>query len=196
VSDPISVRPARKSDASDIALLVNVAAHGGPAQRWGADEAAKDAYDPAEIGRLSVLGDEVPFTWRNATMAECDGEIVGMLMGYREPDIAEALPDDLAPFLRPIYELEAEAAGYWYIAMLGVHLKWRSKGVGSRLLDVAEKKRDETAAQGLALISEDVNAGAVRLYERRGFHVRARRKMVRFPGGGPHGEDWLLMVKD
>ena len=60
----------------------------------------------------------------------------------------------------------------------------------------AETKAAETGARGLALISEDVNTGAVRLYERRGFRVRAKRKMVRFPGGGPKGEDWLLMVKD
>jgi ribosomal protein S18 acetylase RimI-like enzyme len=196
MSDAITVRPAKKADASDIALLVNIATHGGPAQRWAADERVKDAYDPAEIGRLSVLGEEAPFSWRNATMAEADGEIAGMLMGYREPDEAEPLPDDLPPFLRPIYELEAEAAGCWYIAMLGVHLGWRGRGVGSRLLDVAETKGEATAARGLALISEDLNAGARRLYARRGFAIRSRRKMVRFPGGGPAGEDWLLMVKD
>jgi ribosomal protein S18 acetylase RimI-like enzyme len=196
VSDAITVRPATKADASDIALLVNIATHGGPAQRWATDERAGDAYDPAEVGRLSVLGEEAPFSWRNATMAEADGETVGMLMGYREPDEAQALPGDLPPFLRPIYELEAEAAGCWYIAMLGVHLNWRGKGVGSRLLEVAEEKGAATAARGLALICEDVNAGARRLYARRGFTVRSQRKMVRFPGGGPQGEDWLLMLKD
>jgi ribosomal protein S18 acetylase RimI-like enzyme len=196
VSAAITVRPARKSDASDIALLVNIAVHGGLGKRWAEDEAAKDTYDPVEIGRLAALADEAPFTWRNATMAECDGEIAGMLMGYREPDNAEPLSGDLTPFLLPIYQLEAEAAGYWYIAMLGVHLNWRGRGIGSRLLDVAERKAKETAAGGLALISEDVNAGAIRLYERRGFRVRAKRKMVRFPDGGPNGQDWLLMVKD
>lgn len=196
MSETIAIRPARKSDASEIALLTNIAVHGGLSQRWAADEAARDTYDPIEIGRLTALADDAPFTWRNASMAECDGEIVGMLMGYREPDMAEPLPDDLAPFLLPIYQLEAEAAGCWYIAMLGVHFKWRSRGIGSRLLDVAEAKAAETRARGLALISEDINTGAVRLYERRGFSVRAKRKMVRFPGGGPQGEDWLLMVKD
>jgi ribosomal protein S18 acetylase RimI-like enzyme len=196
VNEAIAVRPARKSDATEIALLTNIAVHGGLSQRWAADEAAKDTYDPAEIGRLAALAEDAPFTWHDASMAECDGEVVGMLMGYREPDKAEPLPDDLEPFLLPIYQLEAEAAGYWYIAMLGVHFKWRSRGIGSRLLDLAEAKAAATGARGLALISEDVNTGAIRLYERCGFSVRERRKMVRFPGGGPKGEDWLLMVKD
>jgi ribosomal protein S18 acetylase RimI-like enzyme len=167
VTPAINTRGARKADASDIALLVNIAAHGGPAQGWGADE-----------------------------QAESDGEVVGMVYGYREPDVAPPLGDDLPPFFVPLYELEAEAAGDWYINMLGVYAPWRNKGIGSILLDVAEAKRDETSAHGLALITEDVNAAARRLYERRGFKVKTSRKMVQFPGGGPHGEDWLLMVKE
>jgi ribosomal protein S18 acetylase RimI-like enzyme len=196
VTDAISIRPARKADASDIALLVNIAAHGGPAQGWARDDAAEGTYDPIEIGRLHVLGDDAIFSWRNATMAESDGEIVGMVYGYREPDVARPLSPELPPFFVPLFELEAEAAGKWYINMLGVYAGWRGRGVGSKLLDVAERKRDETAADGLALIVEDINAGAQRLYERRGFAVRATRPMVRFPGGGPDGTDWLLMMKE
>ncbi len=196
MSTDILIRPAGKTDASDIALLVNIAAHGGPVQGWAADGDAAGTYDPVEVGRLRVLTDDGPFTWHNATMAEADDEIAGMLLGYREPDAPRPLPADAPPFFVPLYELEAEAAGKWYIAMLGVHLRWRGKGIGSHLLEIAERKRGETAANGLALITEDVNLGARRLYERHGFSVRAQRKMVRFPGGGPHGEYWLLMVKD
>lgn len=196
MTDDLAIRAARKADASDIALLINIAAHGGPVQGWAHDKDAERTYSPIEVGRLRVLSDTGSFSWRNATMAENDGEVVGMLLGYREPDRAAPLAEDLPPFFVPLYELEAEAAGCWYINMLGVHIRWRGRGVGSRLLDEAERRRDETAARGLALITEDVNDGARRLYERRGFAVRAQRQMVRFPGGGPNGEDWLLMVKE
>jgi ribosomal protein S18 acetylase RimI-like enzyme len=98
--------------------------------------------------------------------------------------------------MRPIEELEAEANGTWFISMLGVHVGWRGKGVGSALLDVAEVKRVQTKASGLALIVEDANAGARKLYERRGFAVRDKRAMVGYPGPGSGGRDWLLMVKD
>jgi len=196
VTAAISIRPARKADASDIALLVNIAAHGGPADGWAHEQDATDTYNPIEVGRLQILREDGAFTWRNATMAESDGEIVGMLLGYREPDVAGTISPNAPPYLRPLYELEGEAAGMWFISMLGVYVPWRSKGVGSRLLDVAEQKARETAASGIALITEDINAGARRLYERRGYAVSAKRPMVRFPNGRPHGQDWLLMVKE
>ena len=197
MSTEFTSRPARKSDAAEIALLVNIATHGGTNQGWSADRRAGETYNPIEIGRLDMLKD-VQFGWRNATMAETgEGEIVGMLLGYREPDAGFALPPNLEPFMVPILELEAAAGGTWFISMLGVHLPWRSKGAGGLLLDVAENKANETAAHGLALIVEDVNVGAQHLYQRRGFAVRESRPMVRYSSGADApGKDWLLMVKD
>jgi ribosomal protein S18 acetylase RimI-like enzyme len=192
----ISVRAARKSDASEIALLVNIAVHGGIARGWAADEAAAGTYDPIEVGRREMLRDDTEFGWRSATMAEVDGEVVGMLLGYRKPDAFEPVPDNVTGFMRPIEELEAEAHGRWFVSMLGVHVDWRGRGVGSELLGVADAKRAETGAAGLALIVEDANEGAVRLYARQGYAVGSRRKMVMFPGGGRAGGDWLLMVKE
>jgi ribosomal protein S18 acetylase RimI-like enzyme len=88
------------------------------------------------------------------------------------------------------------ANGRWFISMLGVHKHWRGKGVGSVLLEVADDKRDETAASGVALIVEDANEAARRLYVRRGFAVTDKRPMVAYPGGNRPGRDWLLMVKE
>ena len=196
MTDAPTIRPARKSDASDIALLINIAAHGGPAQGWAADKDAAGTYDPIEVGRLRALDAASSFTWRNASMAECDGEIAGMLLGYREPDRGRPAPPDAPPPFVPLFELEAEAEGAWYINMLATHIRWRGRGVGSMLLGLAARKQAETDARRQALIVEDVNTGARRLYERHGFRIGARRKIVSFPGGGPEGEEWLLMVKD
>lgn len=192
----ISVRPATKADASEIALLVNIAVHGGIGRGWTEDERAEGTYDPVEVGRLDMLRDDTEFGWRSATMAENDGEIVGMLLGYREPDDGMEVPEGGPAFMRPINELEAAAPGAWFISMLGVHKPWRSKGVGSVLLDVAEDKSRETRARGLALIVEDKNEGAQRLYAKRGFAVTDRRPMVAYPDGTKPGTDWLLMTKD
>ena len=192
----IATRPARKSDASEIALLVNIAVHGGMAQGWAHDDEAEGTYEPLEVGRLEMMRDDTEFGWRSATMAEVDGEVVGMLLGYRKDDGFEPVPANVTGFMRPIEELEAEANGRWFISMLGVHKHWRGKGVGSVLLEVADGKRQETAAGGIALIVEDANEGARRLYERRGFGVTDRRPMVAYPGGSRPGRDWLLMVKE
>jgi ribosomal protein S18 acetylase RimI-like enzyme len=193
----VTIRPAQKSDASDIALLVNIATHGGIAAGWAADDKVSETYDPIEIGRTEMLKDDTNFNWRNAMMAESDDEIVGMMLGYRKADKREAMPTDLPRFLVPIIELETEAIGTWFVSMLGVHLGWRGKGIGGRLLDVADRKRTEMQARGVSLIVEDANEGARRLYERRGFAVRDRRAMVVYPDGSrPPGKDWLLMVKE
>lgn len=177
-------------------MLVNIAVHGGIAQAWAHDAAAAGTYDPIEVGRLEMMKDDPEFSWEGATMAEVDGEVVGMLLGYRKADGFKPVPDTVTGFLRPIEELEAHAHGRWFINMLGVHVRWRSRGVGSALLDVAEIKRGETKADGLALIVEDSNEGARRLYVRRGFGVRTTRPMIAWSGGVQPGRDWLLMVKD
>jgi ribosomal protein S18 acetylase RimI-like enzyme len=196
VTAEVTIRPATKADASEVALLVNIATHGGIRAGWEYDERAKDTYDPLEVGRLDMLDDETGLNWRNASMAESDGEIVGMLLGYPQPDEMEAFPADLESFLVPIVELEWLTAGQWFISMLGVHVPWRSHGVGGKLLALAEAKRAETDRRGLALIVEDHNERARALYERMGFAVSASRPMRRYPDGTQPGKDWLLMVKD
>jgi len=190
-----TTRPARKSDAAEIALLVNIAVHGGMARGWAHSDEAEGTYDPIEVGRLDMMTDD-EFGWRNCTMAEVDGEVAGMMLGYRKADAFTAVGPEVTGFMRPIEELEAEANGTWFISMLGVHVGWRSKGIGSQLLEVADVKRDETDASGVSLIVEDTNDGARRLYERHGYAVSISRPMVGYPGGGPGGRDWLLMVKD
>jgi ribosomal protein S18 acetylase RimI-like enzyme len=191
----LSLRPAHKSDAAEVALLVNIAVHGNMARGWAHDEEAEGTYEPLEVGRLEMLKDDV-FGWRSATMAESEGEIAGMLLGYRKLDAKQAVPEDIWAPLRPIQELEEEGFGRWFISMLGVHKTWRGKGVGSLLLDHADGMAASTGAKGQALIVEDVNDGARKLYERRGFSVTASRPMVPFPGVTSHGTDWLLMVKE
>ena len=58
MSTAITTRPATKADAAEIALLVNIATHGGTAAGWRADEAAGETYDPVEIGRIEMLKDD------------------------------------------------------------------------------------------------------------------------------------------
>ena len=196
MSDTYSIRPAVKSDAAEIALLVNIAVHGSVGRGWAQDQQADGTYDALEVGRVEMMREDTPFGWRNASMAEASGEVVGMLLGYRKDDAAKAVPDDTWAPLRPIQELEEQANGRWFISMLGVHKAWRGRGVGTVLLDHADEQALDTQANGLALIVEDANDGARRLYESRGFLVTTSRPMVPFPGTPQHGSDWLLMVKE
>jgi ribosomal protein S18 acetylase RimI-like enzyme len=192
----ITIRPATKGDAAEVALLVNIATHGGIRAGWEHDGRADGTYDPLEVGRLDMMDETSELNWRNASMAEVDGEVAGMLLGYPEPDDMGPFPADLMGFLVPIVELEWLAGGNWFISMLGVHVPWRSHGVGGRLLALAEEKRAETGRRGLALIVEDKNTRARALYQRMGFAVTASRPMRHYPDGTQPGKDWLLMVKE
>ena len=185
-----------KADAAEVALLVNIAVHGSVGKGWAQDKRAAGTYDPVEVGRVEMMREDASLSWRSASMAEVDGEIAGMLLGYREDDEPVPVPDDIWPPMRPILELEAEATGRWFISMLGVHKSWRGRGVGSALLDHAETLARQTQAKGQALIVEDANDGARKLYESRGFLVTTSRPMVPFPGMPQNGSDWLLMVKE
>lgn len=192
----IVIRPATKADASEVALLANIATHGGLRASWEYDKRAAGSYDPIEVGRLDLLDERDGLNWRNASIAEFDGEVVGLLLGYPEPQITPPMPESLPDFLVPIVELEWLAAGRWFVSMLAVHIPWRGQGIGALLLNLAEAKRANAGSAGLALIVEDANLRARQLYERQGFVVYAARPMRIFPNGTIPGQDWLLMVKD
>jgi ribosomal protein S18 acetylase RimI-like enzyme len=188
------IRPARKSDAAEIALLISIAVHGNMWEEK-TDEAG-EVSGPIEVGRLDLLSEGGTFSWQDAFIAEADGEVAGMVLGYRKGDTPEPVPTDIWAPLRPLMELEAEAHGLWYIAMLGVHKDWRSKGAGSALLEQAETQARRSGAGGLALVVDDGNEGARKLYESRGFAVRDTRPITPFPESRQDGKNWLLMVKE
>lgn len=192
----LTIRPARRSDAADMALLVNIAGHGLPYYVWSQAEGASEVDSPFEIGRQRAMRETGSFSWNNTLLATAGEEVAGMLVGYRQPD--EMPPEDTSdtdPIFAPLVELEAAAPGTWYLNILAVFSHWRGKGVGGLLMTRAHELAKETAAQGLSLIAADDNEDALRFYRRHGFSVRAERPLVPFPGG-PAGGKWLLMVKE
>ena len=76
------------------------------------------------------------------TVAEIDGAIAGALTGrlipipYKRGDFAD-LPDVFAPVL----ELEAVAAGSWYLNVISVYPEFRGPGLGSALSVKPRKSR-------------------------------------------------------
>jgi ribosomal protein S18 acetylase RimI-like enzyme len=191
--EPI-IRPARKSDAAALAILVDIAGEGLPAWLWSTLKAPGQSV--LEFGRSRAARDTGAFSWRNATVAEIDGEIAACLVDYRLADPYDAGDlDDLPAVVRPLVVLESAAPGSWYVNVLATFPEFRGQGLGARLLALAQDRARAAGAAALSIIVAGENSGAVRLYTRTGYREKSRAPLVQYPGCG-HGGDWLLMLKE
>lgn len=189
----VEFRPARKFDAAALAILVDIAGEGMPSYMWS--RMREPGQSVFEIGRARAAREEGGFSYRNATVAEIDGEVAACLVDYRlndpyDPGDLNALPE----MVRPLVILESKAPGSWYVNVLATFPEFRGQGIGARLLALAEQRGREQKAVSASMIVASENAGAMRLYARSGYKEIARARVVEFPGCA-HGGDWVLMVK-
>lgn len=191
----IVIRPATRADAAAMTVLIDIAGYGLPSWLWSTAPARDPRQSVLDFGRRRALREEGAFTYRNAFIAEHDGQTAGMLLGYREPDEPPPSPGaDAHPVLRPLFELEALAAGTWYINVLATFPEFRGRGIGSALMRKVEALAVETGASRPSLIVQDDNEGAIRIYERHGYRTVAARPFVPFPDCAP-ADNWLLMLR-
>jgi ribosomal protein S18 acetylase RimI-like enzyme len=186
-------RPAILADASALAVLVDIAGEGMASHMWQA--LAAPGQSAIEIGRERARREEGGFSYRNATIAEIGGEIAAGLVGYRldEPyDLAgfDAMPDMVQPLLR----LEAQAPGSWYVNVLACFPEFRGRGIGARLLEIADGKGRDEGAPAMSVIVGSWNEGAARLYGRAGYTPKAREAAI-LPPSLPRRGEWVLMTK-
>ena len=189
----LTFRPARKADASALAVLVDIAGEGLPAYLWSTLKAPGQSI--LEVGRDRAARETGGFSYRNAIVAEVGGEVAACLVGYRLDDPYDLSGlDEIPPLVRPLVLLEAKAPGSWYVNVLATFPEFRRQGIGMVLLGIAEQKAREKTAQALSVIVAAENEPAARLYEAAGYEVLAAEPIFAFPGC-PHGGDWVLMVK-
>ena len=186
-------RPATKADASALAVLVDIAGEGMPAYMWGSLKAPGQSV--LEFGRERAARETGGFSWRNAVVAEIDGEIAASLVGYRLDDPYDLdVLDETPEIVHPLVRLEAKAPGSWYVNVLATSPEFRRRGIGGQLLAIAERMAREAAAPSLSVIVASWNEGAGRLYAHAGYSALASEPAILFPGC-PHKGDWVLMVK-
>lgn len=183
------LRLATERDAAELAALVNFAGEGLPLYVW--TSLAGESQDPWEIGRE-----------RQAEKAR-DGQIVVMddgdravasLAGYTigsEPVLIDA---NIPPLFRPFQELENRALESWYVNVLACYPEHRGRGIGSRLLDVAEEIGRSEGVPRMSVIVASSNSGARRLYERHGYGETAQLPCVK-EGWVTEAESWVLLTK-
>jgi len=189
-----SIRSATLQDASALAELVNFAGEGLPLYLW--TKIAKSGEDPWSVGRARARREEGSFSYRNATIIDQDRRVAACLIGYPLSEEPAAIDETTMPAMFvPLQQLENLAPGTWYVNVLATYPEWRNKGLGTALLNHAEKLAlTSDAKKGMSVIVADNNKAARRLYERIGYRQVADRPMVKENWENP-GSAWILLVK-
>jgi hypothetical protein len=113
-------RPARISDASDLAVLLDSASRGLVAWLW--TTLRNPGQSILEVGRHRIrTNTNSPSHFTKWTVAEIDGNIAGGVTGFVVPDADHPRDiSELPEVYRPHLELEALAVGTWYLLVVSV----------------------------------------------------------------------------
>lgn len=186
------IREAKASDAGHLVRFINMAADDLPLHFWQKSVGAEG--DPWAYGAERAARETGNFSYRNAWLAEVDGEVAACLLGYPAEDEPGPIDPDTPAIFVPLLELEALAPGSWYLNVLATYEPFRGKGLGSALLAYAEDVARRSGRRTISLIAEDTHLDALRLYTARGFREVARRPVV---AGDWHvdAKEWILFTK-
>lgn len=192
MSNATAFRPAQIGDAAVLAELVNYAGEGLPYYLWG--KLASVGETAWEVGRQRAARESGSFSYRNATIIEHAGQAAGSLICYAIPEVVKPVPADMPAMFVPLQELENLAPGTWYVNVLAVLPPYRSLGLGTQMLRLADKLGLENGYRGMSVIVSNANHGARRLYERLGYAESATRPMVKEDWIN-EGTEWVLLTK-
>ena len=185
----VTLRPARKDDCATIASLYRISSDGVADYVW--TTLAAPGEDILAVGRRRYERENTDFSYRNCTLVEAGGRIIGMLVAFpmHVDPAAESEPD---PVLAPYMKLEEDDS--YYICGMALYPEHRGRGIGTRLLAYAEQSACEKGYRKLSLIVFEQNAVAKRLYEKTGYREVRREPVCPHPLIHYTG-DAILMVK-
>lgn len=186
------IRDAKASDADHLVRFINMAADDLPLHFW--KKSAAPGVDPIAYGRERAARGTGNFSWRNAWLAEVDGQVAACLLGYPAALEPEVIEPGTPPIFVPLLELESLAPGSWYLNVLATYPRFRGRGCGSALLARAEAVARQAGRSTISLIAEDTHQDALRLYRARGFTEIARRPVVK-DDWPVEASAWILFTK-
>lgn len=190
----MTIQQAVKENAADLAYLFNLAGEGIPKYLWS--EIAEDGQDPMEVGRMRASREEGGFSYTNARVSVEAGNVLGMIVSYRQPD-PYSLEDieEYPEIVKPLVRLEAKAPGSWYINAIATFEEFQGRGVAQELLNEAEKRAISSSNSEISLIVASENSRAKKLYQHIGYKPVSSLPVISYPGC-LHGGEWVLMVKE
>ncbi|MFK4823294.1 GNAT family N-acetyltransferase [Paenochrobactrum sp. BZR 588] len=192
MTQQISIRPAHKRDAAEIAILVDLSSHGFASWIWNKAVLEGEADTPLEYGAwaLAQAGSE---GWENTAIAEVDYETAGLSVGYTiEAGILDQEADH--PVFAPLLQLQQQMIGHRFIDSVGVYKRFRGKGLGRLLVAHEIEQAEKQGNIAASLITESDNHAALSLYKSMNFKEVSRLAQV------PHFEDcnkhdWVFLTR-
>ena len=185
-----NIRPAHKEDCAKIAALYSISSDGVADYIW--TQLAEPGEDILDVGRRRYEREGTAFSYENCTVVERDGGIVGMLVAF-PMHVDPSDEEESDPVLAPYSKLEEDNS--YYICGTALFPEHRGRGIGSRLLALAEEHAREKGYGKMSLLIFEQNAGAKRLYDKSGYRVVGREPVYPHPLIHYTG-DALLMIKD
>ncbi|MBB2970672.1 N-acetyltransferase [Mesorhizobium sp. RMAD-H1] len=191
MADDIRLRPAERKDTAELAILLEIASHGLSSWNWYIGVLRDETDTAFEYGLLQMLDESKPGGWKESIVAEKDGEIAGLSIGW--PLGQSILEEEPAHAVyEPLLALQKQVVGNWFIDSLGVYRRFRGLGIGRRLL---ENEIARGGGRPVSLITESYNERAQALYKGTGFREVARREAVPFHENGTRHE-WVLFTRE
>lgn len=137
--------------------------------------------DERHIEHLAGISsrEDTLYSWRNATIALCDGVPAGLMVAYDGARYRQ-MRDITFPMIRmyvgdDYYKMDEEAcAGEYYLDSLAVLPEYRRRGVASALIQEMFRQRDEAGIPLATIAVDPDNYTAYRLYTRNGFRPEGR----------------------
>lgn len=193
MTEQLTIRPAERREAAEIAILVDIASHGFASWLWYG--AVLDGYyeTAMERGRDYIRANQ-PEGWQGTTMAEWNGEIAGLSIGFTLPESLNDMPPQ-HPVLDQLTDLQRKVIGNRFIDSLGVYRNFRGKGIGRALVDNEIEMARRNGNSGISLITESHNDVAISLYKAHGFtEIERLEALERIGQDKKH--DWVLFTLD
>ena len=163
----ISIRKARKNEASQIAELFMLA--------WPVDEIIESngiTYEQLHESMTEVAASEQTiYSYENTYVAEVNCKIVGAMCAYDGADY-QRLKQPIVDILGPnsgFAQLKETEEGEFYLDSVGVHEEYRNKGIGSKLFAVQIERAKSLGHKVVGLIVDEDKPQAEALYRRLGF---------------------------
>ena len=188
MSQPPQLRPARKDDCTTIARLYSISSDGVADYIW--ESLAEAGENRLHFGQRRYEREGTDFSYQNCVMVERDNETLGMIVAFPihvDPSYVES-----DPVLAPYCKLEEDNS--YYICGVAIFPEFRNQGLGSLLMEHAERTAKTRGYAKLSLIVFAENTGAKKLYERIGYTEVMREPIVPHPLIRMTG-DAILMVK-